>query len=121
MKAESITVAANSVLHDKSNNIQTALPTNDDRVVRYRNGTTTKQRVMGNVGMSNADTKQFITYTDRTDLLHDAGTGFENDTMKYLGEANLIGADGKATADGKTRYPGAILDTKKDGALTCAH
>ena len=41
--------------------------------------------------------------------------------LKYLSEANLIDNNGMATADAKTAYSGAILDTKKNGAATCTH
>ncbi|RZI43925.1 hypothetical protein EGT07_00375 [Herbaspirillum sp. HC18] len=85
MKEVSLSIIANPVLHDKSNNIQTGLPNggvfSEDRTVRYRNGSTTKQRAMGNLGMSYADTNQFITYTDRAALLHSDLTGHENDIM----------------------------------------
>jgi hypothetical protein len=39
--------------------------------------------------------------------------------LKYLRDAHLINADGKATGDATTNYPGAILDTKTEGAAEC--
>jgi hypothetical protein len=41
--------------------------------------------------------------------------------LKYLRDANLINTAGKATSDAKTEYPGAILDTKTEGAAECTH
>jgi RHS repeat-associated protein len=62
------TIAANPVLHDKSNNLlhgaDTGGPTatSQDRDVRYRNGTVEKQRKTTLGVMSYADTVQFIKY-----------------------------------------------------------
>lgn len=62
------TIIANPVLHDKSNNLlhgaDTGGPTatSQDRDVRYRNGSTEKQRKTTLGVMSYADTVQFIKY-----------------------------------------------------------
>jgi hypothetical protein len=82
-----LTVIANPVLHDKSNNIQTGLPTggffSEDRTVRYLDGSTTRQRAMNNIGMSYADIEpnNLINYTNRSALPHSETQGRENDIM----------------------------------------
>ncbi|MCS0581074.1 DUF2235 domain-containing protein [Massilia pinisoli] len=65
------TISANPVLHDKSDNQYT--PTGapaayeEDRQVRYRDGTTTTQRNMGgDIKMHFSDTTQFISYLPGT-------------------------------------------------------
>ncbi|QNA99635.1 RHS repeat-associated core domain-containing protein [Massilia sp. Se16.2.3] len=62
------TVIATTVLHDKSNNQNTpdGVPTQEDREVRYRDGTRTTQRQMDGVGMKFSDTGQFISYRPGT-------------------------------------------------------
>ena len=40
--------------------------------------------------------------------------------LKYLRDAHLINADGKATSDAESQYPGAILETKTEGAAECS-
>jgi hypothetical protein len=88
------TVISNPVIHDKSDAIRfgspkagspivndsawnndydiptTSIPGSgaEDREVRYRDGTKTTQREMTGTGMTFADTEQFITYTERSDL-----------------------------------------------------
>ena len=109
MNDASTTIAANPVLHDKSDAIRFGSPTagsqlpvdgpwNDvyafpspnmqdgsgaeDRTVRYRDGSTTTQRKMNINGRTNADTDQFIAY-DPTRSRSDNVTGTV-DMKKYL-------------------------------------
>jgi len=110
------TIAANPVLHDKSDAIRFGSPTTgaplpvdgpwndayafpspnmqegtgaEDRTVRYRDGSTTTQRKMAIDGMTNADTDQFITY-DPTRSRSDNVTGTV-DMKKYLDWLNAYG------------------------------
>lgn len=57
------------VIHDRSNAIKTGKPTDrsEDRIVRYRDGSTTTQRNMVlNSGMSFPDTQEWINYQERS-------------------------------------------------------
>jgi hypothetical protein len=78
MNPASLTIDASPILHDKSNNIQTGQPTtpgflnltNEDRIVRYRDGTTTTQRQMTGTGLTYGEVvnQNFISYTPRAEL-----------------------------------------------------
>jgi len=73
MKAVDNTIIANPVIHDKSNNQgqspdrpvdpynPPAATTNDNRTVRYMDGSTTAQTQMTGTGMTTSDTYPFIT------------------------------------------------------------
>jgi RHS repeat-associated protein len=70
MNAGPSTIIASPVIHDRSESILTGapLPRAEDRIVRYRNGTTTTQRAMAlSAGMSYIDTQQFIRYLPEDD------------------------------------------------------
>ena len=70
MNAAPSTIIPNPMVHDRSDSILTGAPAPraEDRIVRYRNGTTTTQRAMTfPAGMSYADTSQFIRYLPEDD------------------------------------------------------
>jgi hypothetical protein len=86
MNAPDSTIIANPIIHDKSNNIQTGKPGGffaEDRRVRYRGGTTVRQRAMTGAALTYAqiDSNQFIQYTDRAALPRSTVPGQESNIM----------------------------------------
>jgi len=116
------TIIANPVIHDKSDAIRfgspqagspivndstwnndydiptTSIPGSgaEDREVRYLDGTKTTQREMSGTGMTFADTEQFITYTERSDLPKNAlgYTTNQTGTVDMQAYLNWLNANG---------------------------
>jgi hypothetical protein len=90
-----ITIIANPVLHDKSDNqlTLTGAPDNyhEDREVRYANGGRTKQRQMNDrdLGMHFTDTTRFISYLPLTETDYEGNTVRRPRTDFVTGTVNM--------------------------------
>jgi RHS repeat-associated protein len=122
MKEPPNTIIANPIIHDKSDAIRfgspkagspfvndstwnndydiptTSIPGSgaEDREVRYLDGSKTTQREMTGTGMTFADTEQFITYTERSDLPKNTFgyTTNQTGTVDMQGYLNWLNANG---------------------------
>ncbi len=88
-------IIANPVIHDKSDSILQGAPgpNSEDRQVHYTNGTTTTQRKMlFSLGMTYADTTQFINYLPSNDPLR--ASKFQTGTVDMKGYLDWLGNNG---------------------------
>jgi hypothetical protein len=84
------TIIANPVLHDKSSNLLSGsgpTATSEDRVIRYGDGSSSKQRSAAVDGMSREDTVPFITYKgDPNSIDNISGTVDARAYLNWLNE-----------------------------------